>query len=89
MKHLLVRPSCFHHLISFDPAHNSLKKSSGSTVPIFHHLWIDVNLFKNQTAGSKPEDHQLKTSILFKTLTFSVQEIKRPGFQGKEDLEAL
>jgi len=54
-------------------------------------LWIDVNLFRSETAGSKPEDHQLKTSILLFEIgiTFSFQEIKRPDFQGREDLEAF
>ncbi len=67
MKLLPECPSCFHHLISFDPVHNSVKRGSGITVPVFHHLWIDINLLKSKTAGSKPEDHQQKTSVLFET----------------------
>ncbi len=37
-------------LSSFNfPVHNSVKRGSGITVPVFHHLWIDINLLKSKT----------------------------------------
>ncbi len=66
------------------PVHNSVKRGSGITVAIFHHLWIHVKLFKSKTAGSKPEDHQQKTSVLFET-SFRSQNV--PTSKGKTILK--